>query len=168
MSERAHEDISASIISFLESLPTTIRVDVLVFVLVYGLGDGFGHEFIKRDTDTFLPSIVDRITSESDPALKMGLALRTIAALDFVLYRAVRKVRSAKSALERMGGILPEDTRQFLLAGVPLRTKHEEQALANWKTLRATVITPDTLVDYEDILLRGLPPSRSNIDPNPS
>jgi hypothetical protein len=84
----------------------------------------------------------------------MSVALRTVAALDHILLRSVQKTRQAKIAIEQNAAKLSPDIVARVLSRQPLSQKHLDMALRDWTKLRATLITAQTLVDYEDILLR--------------
>jgi hypothetical protein len=140
------QDIAEVILHFIESLPATIRTEILLFVMLYAF-----DQYMEKEI--FLPTIRDELT-KSGGMKRMSVALRTIAALDHILLRAVQKTRLAKIAIEQNAAKLSPDIVARFLSRQPLSQKHLDIALQDWMKLRATLITAQTLVDYEDILLR--------------
>lgn len=149
-------DLAAAIVKFIESLPVTISGNILVFVLMYA-----EDEDVLAAAETFLPRLRAALTQEDD-LKKMGAVLRTVAALDHVLWRTVAKAPIAKMLNERLASTSPSAMIAGIVAGEPLRAKHFERALADWSRLRANLITRDNLVDYEDSLLRLPIPGKSD------
>jgi hypothetical protein len=138
-------DLAEEIIRFIESMPTTIRADILVFVLMYAADEA------SMESETFLPKIRETLT-KAGGMKRMGATLRTIAALDYLLPRAAKNIRRAKFLIENSPQLKQELVDRFS-AGQPLRQRHYDVALANWKRLRTTLITHQSLSEYEDILL---------------
>jgi hypothetical protein len=136
-------DIAEAIVKFVESLPSTISSNILVFVMVYAL------DLDTMEVDTFLPTIRDQLT-KTGGMKRMSVTLRMVAALDFLL---CKRGRFSSQGLPNLDKLRPE-LRARIEASQPLMRKHFEKALADWRKLRATRITHETLSDYEDILLR--------------
>jgi hypothetical protein len=141
------QNIAEAIVHFIESLPSTIQTDILLFVMIYALDRD------STETAGFLPTIRNELTTTGGMK-RMSVTLRTIAALDHILLRSAQKVRTAKLAIEQNADKLsPESVARFS-ARQPLNQRHLDRALEDWTKLRTTLITPQNLVDYEDILLR--------------
>jgi hypothetical protein len=76
-----------------------------------------------------------------------------VAALDHVLLRSAQKIQTARISMEQnVDRLSPEIVARFS-ARQPLSQRHLDKALADWKKLRSTLITAQSLVDYEDSLL---------------
>ena len=145
MSE-SRPELSEIIIGFLEALPATIKTEVFLFVLLYG----FDIDPPLTDSQAFLPLILDNIR-KTGGLKRMSATIRTVAALDYILWRSSDNIRNAESTIKDASQLNPE-LRAQLLTGYPMRRKHYDIALADWTKLRATQITPQSLSDYEDTL----------------
>jgi hypothetical protein len=144
----------AVLVDFLKSLPVSIRTEILIFVRCYGFGEKFDADFVKLETNEFLPVIIGRIANESDPFGKISVIIRVMAALDFSHWSSMAKFDPAESFLHyAKAEQLPQADQ--MLAGLPLRRKHTEHALARWSKIRETQLTHQTLMDYQSSLLRG-------------
>jgi hypothetical protein len=141
------QDIAKAILHFIESLPATIRTEILLFIMLYALDRD------TMETEIFLPTIRDELT-KTGGTKRMSVTLRTVAALDHILLRSVQKTRTAKIAIEQNAAKLSSEIVARFSARQPLSQKHLDRALRDWTKLRATLITAQNLVDYEDVLLR--------------
>ena len=141
------QDIAEVIVHFIESLPATIRTEILLFIMMYALDRD------TMETEIFLPTIRDELT-KTGGMKRMGVTLRTVAALDHILLRSAQKTRTAKIAIEQNAAKLSPEIVDRFSARQPLSQKYLDRALRDWTKLRSTLITPQNLVDYEDILLR--------------
>jgi hypothetical protein len=142
------QDLAKVIVHFIESLPVTIRTEILLFVMIYALDRD------SMETEIFLPTIRDELT-KTDGMKRMSVTLRTVAALDHILLRSAQKTRTAKIAIEQNAAKLSPEIVARFSARQPLNQRHLDRTLQDWTKLRATLITPQNLVDYEDILLRS-------------
>jgi hypothetical protein len=141
------QDIAEAILRFIESLPATISTEILLFVMLYAL---------DRDTieaEIFLPTIRDELI-KAGGMRRMSVTLRTVAALDHILFRSAQKIRTARIVMEQNASELSPEIVARFFASQPLSQRHHDKALEDWTKLRSTLITPQTLVDYEDNLLR--------------
>jgi hypothetical protein len=143
---RTH-DISEVILHFVESLPPTIKNDILLFVTI------FAFDLDSMEVETFIPIIQDGLT-KTGGLKRMSVILRIVAALDFVLYRSEQMGRSSLRAVQEIADKLPPDIVARMEASHPLRQRHTRKVLTDWTKLRSTLITRETLMDYEDTLLR--------------
>jgi hypothetical protein len=152
-------DLAAVIIRFAESLPATIRWDILCFVLLYATA----FSDIAADGAQLLPEVRAAL-SVADRIARFGATLRFIGGFDYVLWRAVRTAAHTRETNEQFAGAMPEYKEVFeeVLAAEPLRTKHFERAWADWRQLRDGPLSPDMLMDYENSLLRTPLPTRSD------
>jgi hypothetical protein len=141
------QDIAEVILHFVESLPPTIGNELLLFVMMYGLDRD------SMETEIFIPTIRDELT-KTGGMKRMSVTLRIVAALDYLLYRSEQKGRSSLRIVQQHADRLSPDIVARMEASHPLRQRHTEKALADWTKLRSTLITRETLMDYEDILLR--------------
>jgi hypothetical protein len=134
-------DLADEIVKFIESLPATISVDVMLLVAIYvgNLREGGG----PSKPEEFLPAVLEALAKSSGYA-RMGATLRTVAALDHALLRTVQNIRQVAGPLQQA---------QNFPAGLPMRQHLYERAYSDWVRLRDTVITPQALVDYEDTLM---------------
>jgi len=139
------QDLAEIIARFVESLPSTISADVLVFVLMYAFDED------PRELAKFVPNIRDKLTKVGGMK-RMSATLRTVASLDHILSRSATNIRRAKIEMQNAPLLRREIVERFL-AGHPLRQKHYDKALADWSKLRATRISHQSLLDYEDNLL---------------
>jgi hypothetical protein len=139
-------DVAETIFHFLEGLPTTIRPDILLFVMMYGL------DICETNADVFLPNIREALLGTRGMK-RMSATIRVVGATDHVLYRATVNIRRAKTTME--AAFSPGDSqRERFSAGQPLRKRHYDKAFADWTKLRTTLINREGLADYEDYLLR--------------
>ena len=149
-------DLAEAIIEFAESLPATIRADILCFVLIYGIN----FSDITAEDSNLLPALKESLRM-SDALSKMGTVLRFIGIFDHVLWRASRLAPLTKSKTQMLAAKMPAKYSSILervMAAEPLRTKHFERAWSDWSRLRGSLLTPDMLVYYESSLLRSQRP----------
>jgi len=151
-------DLAGAIVQFLESLPKTISGHILLFVLMYAENEDIftADEPLSRLRATLL---------QENDLKRMGAILRTIAALDHILWRTVATAPLTKIVSERVASEAPSKEIAGLLAGEPLRAKHFERALADWDRLRSNLITRENLVAYEHT--RSGPPNREQPNTTP-
>jgi hypothetical protein len=142
-------DIAEEIARFIRGIPATIRNEVLVYVMMYGL------DKYSLETGIFVPTICAALTRTSGRE-RMGAILRIVAALDYTLMRSERKGRSIIAKIKNSSGVSGEK-RDIALARLPINQKHHEIAHSDWLTLRRTLITQQALLDYEDRLLAVRP-----------
>lgn len=146
MNSESPPDLAQEIVTFLESLPATISTEVLLFVMLYALDD----DSSARDPSTFLPKLREALV-RTGGLKRMSATIRTVAAIDYVLARSAEKIRTAEVIMKSAS--LRQELRDRLLAGYPLRQKHYDKVLDDWRKIRTTRITHQDLSDYEDRLL---------------
>ncbi len=113
----AQDDLAQAIVEYLEAIPATISPDILFFVSMYATDE------VSMDAATFLPKLREALL-KSDGVIKMGATLRTVAALDHVLERAVSGLPTAKATMQdpRIAKLRP-DIVSRMLAGHDLRER---------------------------------------------
>ena len=146
MSDHIEPDFADKIYEFACNLPQTIRPDILAFVVVYATGKfNEGGDALLR-LKTFLSPRMSGLS-------RFGATLCTIAALDYVLQRAVSTARQCRPMLYALAEQIPE--LDAVVLGHPLRERHFLQALDDWEKMRRDIITYHTLEDFEDRCLRA-------------
>jgi len=141
----AYRDLAEDLARFAESLPPTIRPDVLVFVLIFAADEGPPAELAH-----FAPRIRETLYRRTGVE-RMGAVLRTIAAFDYVLARSARIIRRVKHVIP----LVAEKNRDLaaeLTANQPMRERHHDRALRDWTELRATILTNEGLNAYQDYM----------------
>ena len=131
--------------AFSESLPDTIRPEILFSMMMYA------NDEASTEADAFLPKIKYHLTKTGGQK-RVSATLRAIGALDFILQRAVDKLTELPGFAAMLSETRP-DLADRQLARQPLTLKHAQAALSSWKNLRSTLLTHANLSRYEDILL---------------
>jgi hypothetical protein len=143
-------DLPSVIFNFLKNMPTTIKTDVLLSILVYG-----------AQVDT---SVIDKLPiSEYETATEnylfranalqgIGSVICSAAVLDYQLESFVAEEAEIKE-IARITAPIARALEVNAL-GLPLRARHYRQALSEWRELRATVLTVQTILDFEKRSLR--------------
>jgi len=75
-------DLAEEIVGFLESLPDTIRTEILFSMMMYA------NDEDSMEPDTYLPKIKNELTMTGG-LKRMSATIRAIGALDFILKRSV-------------------------------------------------------------------------------
>ena len=156
MSAGEHKsDLEYAIFGFVSGLPQTIRNDILLFVVMYS-GCAPAAQ-IERDPDQdFVELMRQFLLRQPSDIDTIGAVLRTIAALDFVIPRAVETSRRTEAIAAKLADKFPEKIERIRM-GLPLRQRHYDQVMADWRDLRANSITARTLLDFEDSRLGKIP-----------
>jgi len=139
-------DPRALVLSYLTGLPTTIRTEALLFVIIYAIGIA-----LPENSGEFENVVRDYLMR---PGLRgVGAVLCTAAAIDYSFEGLVSKLGRTDRVLKIMAHKHPNFPPESRLS-LPLRGKHWEQAWASWKLLRKTQLTPQKLQDFEDSQIR--------------
>jgi hypothetical protein len=144
MSRNTVPDLAEEIVHFLESLPDTIRTEILFSMMMYA------NDEDSMETETYLPKIKNELT-KTGGLKRMSATIRAIGALDFILQRAVDQFIDQP----RFAGVISEkrpDLADRMRARQPLALKHAQAALSSWLNLRSTVLNYANLARYEDNL----------------
>ncbi|HTQ12421.1 MAG TPA: hypothetical protein VMH86_00995 [Rhizomicrobium sp.] len=132
------------LMSFIESLPRTIRGEMLMFLQLYA-----GGGRVSLDDGRSPSHLREHLMAGGTAAV--GRLLAALAAIDFSLETMVARAREAEPVLRR----LAEDCsgsaafRESYLS-LPLRRRHGEQALSDWRRLRETALTTSALRAFEE------------------
>jgi len=155
MMDCAQRDISEIVIRFLETLPSTIRNEIFLSVLGYALDMDEVEAESELGHEGLLPAIIESIRSVRG-ARPINAIIRIVAATDYSLERIAHKIRQSeiliRNAPSTHPGLLRPELCDRLLTTFPMRRKHADAALSEWKKLRSTSITQQTLSNYEDAL----------------
>jgi hypothetical protein len=150
MSDTEETDPRKIIAAFLSGLPVTIRTEALLFVILYAAGID-----PPNDKNQFEGTVLNYLTTSGIEAISAVIC--AAAVIDFSLERFVSKAGFADAAFKKMRDQFPQNPAlQQAHLSLPLRQRHWEQALAEWKTLRTTKLTPQKLRDFEDSQLNPL------------
>jgi hypothetical protein len=142
--ENEPDDLQAVVIEFLVSLPTTIRTEMLFFVINYVM-----DRKLPEKTDEFETLVRDYLTA---PGFRgFGALLSAIAVIDYEMGSLARKLPRAEAALKAVEREHPNFPKESGLS-FPLRRRHWEQARADWLKLRGTRLTAERLQDFHEIL----------------
>jgi len=144
MPQNTMPDLAEEIVRFLESLPDTIRTEILFSMMMYA------NDEESMEPDTYLPKIKNELTMTGG-LKRMSATIRAIGALDFILKRSVDQLMDQP----RFAGVLSEkrpDLADKMRAKHPLTLKHMQAALSSWRNLRSTVLNHTNLARYEDNL----------------
>jgi hypothetical protein len=151
MADTEDSDPRKVIASFLSGLPTTIRTEALLFVILYAAGID-----PPDDKNRFEDIAQNYLTTSGIEAISAVIC--AAAVIDFSLERFVSKLDVAEAAFRKMRDQFPENRAlEQAHLSFPLRQRHLEKALADWRNLRATKLTPQKLRDFEDSQLNPLP-----------
>jgi hypothetical protein len=152
MADIEDSDPRKVIASFLSGLPQTIKPDVLGFVILYAIGVD-----VFPDKKDFEAVVQNYLAASGIKAIRAVIC--SAAVIDHHLEGATSKLDVAEEATKILIGRQPGNlTLQQARLSFPLRKRHWEQALAEWKLLRATKLSPQMLRDFESIQLSPLPP----------
>jgi hypothetical protein len=152
MADIEDSDPRKVIASFLSGLPTTIRTEALLFVILYAVGID-----PPDDKNQFEDVMLNYLSTSGIEAI--GAVICAAAVIDHSLEGFVSKLDGAEAAFKKMRDQFPQNRAlQQAHLSLPLRRRHWEQALAEWKLLRATKLSPQMLRDFESIQLSLLPP----------
>ncbi|MDR3511924.1 MAG: hypothetical protein P4L73_09830 [Caulobacteraceae bacterium] len=137
-------DLRDQILHFLLTLPSTIREDVVILVLLYATGE---NRLVEAEA-------VDRLAKflgEAPGPRLVGALLRTIMATDYVLARDPRgsQDHAFLSGLAKQTPSPLAALAEQLLLGLPLRERHHRAAWAKWSHLRAAVLTLQAVRNLE-------------------
>jgi hypothetical protein len=144
------DDPRELIFSFLTELPTTIRTEIWMWVVIYAARTGDPSK-----SDEFESIVRDYLMA---PGIEgVGAAICTAAVIDHAIYGMVEKFGRAEAAFKMIADRHPSAATQKLLLGLPLRQRHLQQASATWKELRAQKLSPRKLQDFEDSQLKPPP-----------
>ena len=135
-------DPRQTLISFLHSLPQTIRTEALLFIILYAM------QIDPPDDTGALEGTVINYLMKPSAIGSIGAVICAIAVIDHSLEGLVGDLSRAESALKALPNRSPR--LQQALLSFPLRKRHWEQALAEWEALRATKLTPRNLREFED------------------
>lgn len=143
-------------IAFLLGLPTTIKRDVLSFVLIYGF------DYFSSDYD--FDAALDRHMNHENVSTRgvFGATLRAIAVTDFVLARSIPSLKEAEWRFPLMRQHVQDNDRMTAMldtaeAGREIRLRHAEQAQNRWQSLRAGPLSHQSLMDFEGKCLSQRP-----------
>jgi hypothetical protein len=140
----ANEDLPSLIFNFLTSRPATIKADILLWIAVYAAQ----VELSPKPTAFELEKLAEDYLLRPDKIGRIGSVICSTAVLDYVLENYVAEENQTKSTIESISA-LDETLALQLEARAPLRARHFRQALAEWRDLRATVLIPQTIRDFE-------------------
>ncbi|SRR6266446_7396973 len=141
---KANEDLPSLIFNFLASRPATIKADILLWIALYAAQ----AKLSAKPTASELEKVAEDYLLRSDEIGRIGSVICSTAVLDYVLENYVAEENQTKSAIQSISA-LNEKLALQLAARAPLRARHFQQALAEWRDLRATVLTPQTIRDFE-------------------
>lgn len=147
MTETSAPDMVDQIVSFLTTLPKTISSDILIFVLTYM--DGTKHAY---DDPAQFPENVRRLSSGVRGITRVGLAIRLVAVVDFVVVELVTNSKDSEDKLKDVARRVPPEMSgkmDAIILSQPLRQRHFEQAGAGWSRLRSTTVTDQELREFE-------------------
>ena len=148
MTAETDEDLDEVVFTFLSGLPDTIRDDVLMFVLLYAF-------------DSISDGKVDNISeltkhlATPDTMRRFGATVRTVMVTDFVLRRISRTISDPK-AREKFADDITKDAPELLhifqkvSLRQPMRDRHFVDSLVSWNTLRASQLSHQSLMDFEN------------------
>jgi hypothetical protein len=145
----ADEDLPSLIFKFLASRPATIKADILLWIAVYAAQ----VQLSSKPTALELEKMAENYLLRPDEIGRIGSVICSTAVLDYVLENYVAEENETKSAIKAISA-LGGTTALRLEAGAALRARHFRQALAEWRALRATVLTPQTIRDFGKRSLR--------------
>jgi hypothetical protein len=142
--ENEPDDLQAVVIEFLLGLPTTIRTEMLFFVIIYVMDCK-----LPEKTDEFETLVRGYLTAPGFPGF--GALLSAIAVIDYEMGSLARKLPLAEAALKAVERKHPDFPKESGLS-FPLRRRHWEQARVDWLKLRGTRLTAERLQDFHEIL----------------
>lgn len=146
------EDPADVISEFLCGLPDTIRNEVLLFVLLYAID-------LSPDKTTDFREEIKKHLSEKKGLKRLGSVIRLIGATDFVLERAAVVSQINDRRLSQLARSLEDNRKisevlQRMTLGQRLTRRHTEAAHRRWRELRASALSAQSLMDFENIVLR--------------
>ena len=137
---------------FLTQLPDTIRMDVLIFVLLYS----FTHKYKPGDD---LNDVAANKISRATGLGRLIATVRSVGVIDFVLRRLVATTHRGKTQLPLAAKRAEDFPAEFstglqkMALANDLRLRHAEAALRRWEALRADELSPGRLCQFEDGIL---------------
>jgi hypothetical protein len=141
MPQNTIPDLAEEIVRFLESLPDTIRTEILYSTMMYA------NDEDSMETETYLPKIKNKLT-KTGGLKRMSATIRAIGALDFILQRSVDQLIDQPRFTDVLSEKRP-DLADRMRAKYPLALKHTQAALSSWMNLRSNVLNHANLVRYE-------------------
>jgi hypothetical protein len=147
------DDPHGAVLKYLHGLPTSIRFEILAFVLIFG--------FDEFPSNRDLIAALDRhMSGEGIGGLKrLGATLRAIAATDYVLVRSLASLKDAEWKIPLVKQQTKDNDRltaalEQTEAGREFRLRHTQQAHEQWLLLRSGILSQQSLMGFEDTLLR--------------
>jgi hypothetical protein len=137
------------IFDFLADLPKTIQADTLFWIPLYGSKTNMKDASTRED---ILKLTKDYLTEQRSEIETFAASLISIAILDHRLEANVADASKNEVMIRAAADALPK--AQGVLAGLPLRRRHFEKALTDWRTIRSTSITAKDIRDFETLCLR--------------
>jgi|SRR5580700_1107234 hypothetical protein len=149
-------DIPQRIFNFVSSIPKTIMLDQLIFIVLYATGkySTVTELFDSASPDEIKSKLLQELQDylhQPDSIAKVGATLCVVGVIDHVISRSSKKIKSAGPMLKQI--VLKYPKFESISAQHPLRQRHTEKVLADWIALRSTTITAQTLQDFEDMCL---------------
>jgi hypothetical protein len=141
------DDVQATISSFINGLPATIKPGLVATIA------GFYSGRPSLDTAQAESIIAEALQSQDVLAAPRALAF-LCAAVDHVLVRDSAHRELGINVLKRAAQDTGNKNLESAVLGEPLRGKHLEQARADWNLLRSDQLSVQRIVDYEYNLLR--------------
>lgn len=130
------------VLAYLLKLPTTIRTEMLLFVIVYAIGRP-----LPEQTDEFQAVVREYLSASGMRGI--GALLCATAIIDHSLGKLARDLDRAEAALQFIEREHPDFPKEPGIS-FPLRRRHWEQARADWLKLRRTRLTAERLQDFDD------------------
>jgi hypothetical protein len=150
MADAEEGDPRKIIVSFLSGLPQTIKTEVLMFVILYAVGVD-----MPADKNDFETVVQNYLTTSGIAAIRAVIC--SAAVIDHVLGGIVSNLDRSEATFKTMLNRYPKNLPlQQAALSFPLRKRHWEQTLAEWKLLRSTKLAPRKLQDFEDSQLNPL------------
>ena len=143
--ENEPDDLRAVVLEYILGLPTTIRTEMLFFVIIYAM-----DRQLPKENDEFGTIVRDYLMA---PGMRgLGALLCAIAVIDYSLGKLARDLPRAEASLKAVEREHPDFPKESGLS-LPLRRKHWEQARADWLKLRRTRLAAERLEDFGDSLI---------------
>ena len=150
MADTEESDPRKLIASFLRDLPITIQTEMLLFVILYAVRIDPPND--KNDFENVVLNYL--MTTGID---SISAVICAVAVIHHSLEGIVLKLDGAESAFRKMRDQYPHNRAlQQAQLSLPMRQRHWEQALADWRNLRVTKLTPQKLRGFEDSQLTPL------------
>jgi hypothetical protein len=146
MEQDGSDDPRRLIFHFLDGLPETIKLDVLAFVVILST-----RAFPSDTSNQGMADAVTALLFDTRDIFATGAVVCVAAALDYTLEHAVAEAPETIGFIKAAAQQIPSLEGSVLRH--PMRSRHYERALSDWRALRTTRLTAVQLRDFERSLL---------------